>query len=742
MKNLIIVLIALFVSINLNAHDHDVLRGKILIKGDDNKVTPVHRAKVYWEVHPETGVLTDKDGAFQLERHDHDVVLFVSYIGYDTQSFLIDLSENDIEIELTPTFQLEELRVQGSKPGTIINRSDVQKSEEITMQGLRKAACCNLSEAFETNASVDVNFTDAVTGAKQIQLLGLDGIYTQIMYEKIPFATGLASKFGMAYIPGSWMESIQISKGTATVQNGFESITGQINVEYKKPFNDEKLHVNLFADSHERFEANINSSYEINHKLASTFLAHASYSETEMDENKDGFLDSPLFEMLNLMNRWEYNGHNFETRFGFKFLNENRKSGQMGYNSLKDNDGLYGIGIENRRYEVFFKPGYVFPTQTFHSIGLITNASLHQQRAFYGNRTYNADQTSIYGNLIYESGQNYDPILNRDVHSYNFGLSYKFDRYDETFDSEIMLRDEIVPGVFTEYTYGGVENLTVTGGLRADFHNLYGTFITPRLNVRYEFPNTSVIRASGGKGYKMPNIYAENPGLIATSREFVVVEELNPVESWNYGVNYSTDLLLFSQLIDFNIEYFRTDFVNQIIIDLENSPRNVLFYNLDGKSYSNSFQIDATYSPVTGFDIMTAYRLNDVWETIDGQLREKRLISKHKGFLNLMYSTPSNSWSFDVTGVYNGGGKLPDTHLNPEEYRLGDKFPAYFTMLAQVTKRFGEFEIYLGGENLTNYKQKNPILGASDPFGEFFDSSLIWGPISGRKLYMGARWTM
>lgn len=750
-------LIYIFGFITLSSVLFAEIQGTVKGKDADNNEINLSGATVMW-LGTGIGTITDDDGNFNIKETDKSNKLVISFVGYKNDTLNIENQER-ISVVLTEDLTLEEVNVEGKTASRRIKDSDMH-TEEISLHGLRKAACCNLSESFETNPSVDVTFSDAVTGAKQIQLLGLDGIYTQILTEKRPNIRGLANKFGMNYIPGPWMESIQISKGVASVQTGYEAMTGQINVEYKKP-DFENTHLNLYSNNQLRFEANANQSFEVNDKISSILYFHGSSINNDVDHNNDSFLDVPLTDNINLFNRWKYRGKNLTSQAGISILYEDRTSGQIGFNENNTND-LYGINIETQRYEGFFKSGYIFDGETESSLALISNFSHHKQNSFFGNNIFDAEQNSAYANLIY----NVNFFLNKpeihenhnhhDEHEYhnepmetphelNIGAGIQADNYinnlyNSSLDS-LMKRNEIVPGAFAEYTYTGIKDLSLIAGFRADFHNLFGPFWTPRFHARYKLNQSTSIRASAGKGYRVPDIIAENTGVLASSRNIYVNEEIKPEEAWNYGVNLTSEFFVFGKMFSLNTEFYRTDFQNQLIVDLDKSATEAHFYNLKGESYSNSFQTDISFTPFAGLDLLLAYRLTDVKETIDGRLRDKYLISKHKGFANVVYTTPNEKWSFDITGVYNGSGKLPNTSDLPEEYRLDDTFPSYFTMLGQITYRLEDIEIYLGGENLTGFTQNNPIIGYNNPYGDYFDTSYIWGPLHRQKVYLGVRWT-
>lgn len=729
------IIIALLCYVSLYSAE---LNGLVVDKSSDEEI-PLIGAKVFWQ-NTEIGTITDDNGEFSIPVVEQSHMLVISYLGYEDKVVHHEHDVDFIKIELVSNLKTEQVNVEAKAPTRAIDRSNIVQNETITAQGLRKAACCNLSESFETNPSVDVNFQDAVTGIKQIQLLGLDGTYSQILYEKIPLNKGLAADIGFSHVPGPWLESIQISKGAASVQNGYESITGQININYKQPFESEKLYLNSYANNQQRFELNANSKYEFSDDLASMLFLHASQNMFEMDQNNDGFMDAPNYQFVNLLNRWEYRKGGYETKFGVKVLNEDRNSGQLGSSDETRTD-LYGIQVNTNRIEAFAKNGYVFDTERYYSLGWITNYSRHDMNTHFGNRNYDGLQNSFYTNLILSTESDVDNH-GHVAHKWNIGLSYRYDDFQEAaFDSTIN-RTELIPGAFLEYTYLGIENLTLQGGLRLDQHNLFNTFITPRVHAKYNLSSFTVLRASAGKGYKVNNIYAENMGFIASNRSFNVMGQLDPEEAWNFGLNFSSEFFFLNQLFTFNIDAYRTDFVNQVVVDIDASPNEVNFYNLNGESFSNSIQVDISFEPFYNLEFLLAYKFNEVMQNINGNLRERPLISKHKAFANVMYTTEDDKWVFDLTGIYNGSGRLPDTQQNPAEFQLADRFDPFFLMMGQVSRKFKNLEIYIGSENLTNFTQPNPIMAAQDPFGENFDTSFVYGPIAQRMIYAGARWSL
>ncbi|MCX7735534.1 MAG: TonB-dependent receptor [Candidatus Kapabacteria bacterium] len=703
------------------------------IDTEGNKTVLVN-ANLSW-LGSKTGAITDKDGKFSINKIQGNSNLIVSYTGFKRDTINVDFKADFIEITLKEDLKTKEIEVTAKQPSLLISESGSVKTEIITERGLKKAACCNLSESFVTNPSVDVSYTDAITGAKQIQLLGLQGSYVQLLTEQMPDLRGLASSFGLTYVPGPWMESIQLSKGTSSVVNGYESITGQINVEYKKPAQSEKLYLNFYADHSARFEGNAYSAYRFNPDFSSILLLSSNLHQVNHDYNSDGFLDKPLIKYLNLSNRWDYTSGVWESKFGVGAMLEERKSGQVNYFTQNKPD-FFGSLIKTQRYEAYAKNGFILDEEGETTIGTIVKFNYHNQNSTFGKNIYDGLQKTFYTNLLYQSE------LIHNLVKYVVGFSYTYDNYSEKLNSDILARNESVPGVFGEFNIIPIESMNIQAGFRADYHNLFGTFLTPRLHIKYDLDDNTVIRGSFGKGYHIANILAENIGLLSSSRSFIFLEQLKPEEAWNYGLNLSHTFELFDTEFNFNAEYYRTVFINQVIVDLDQDPQSVFFYNLKGKSYSNSYQFDLTFEPFSNFEVLTALRINDVMTTINNELTRKPMVSDYKALVNLAYSTPDDDWKFDLTAELNGKGRLPDTKKNPEEYQLDEYYPAFVLFHGQITKTIGLLEFYLGAENIFNYRQMNPIIAYDQPFSKYFDSSIIWGPVMGRMIYIGLRYAL
>jgi outer membrane receptor for ferrienterochelin and colicin len=722
-----------------DGHDHDHATGHVYERDAEGNLEPLTGVNVYWSA-TTLGTITDEKGFFHIEKpHGKEAPLVISYIGYKNDTVLVREKDKNLEITLSVNNELQEVVITNKALGGHISRLNPIHTFNITSAELTKAACCNLSESFQTSASVDVAYDDAVTGAKQIRLLGLAGKYSLIQTENVPSIRGLALAYGLNYIPGSWMESIQVSKGTASVKNGYESITGQINVEQKKPDGQEKLFFNGYANMHGRLEGNFNSSIKLNDRWSTAVLGHVQNMSNKTDNNGDGFLDQPLVELYALMNRWKYdNKKNLHAQFGIKALYEDRQGGQVDYNSAEKTVSPvhYGIGVETRRLEAFSKTAYIFQSRPGTNIAFINSFIHHDLNSFYGLNDYDARENNYYGNLMFQT------YIDNTQHLVTTGVSYVYDGYHESLNDSLFIRKESTPGIFAEYTFIPSDKFTLLLGIRADHSNIHGTFFTPRLHAKYGLNEKTIFRLSAGKGYRTPNVIAENTSLLATSRMLRIRGDIRMEEAWNYGINLTRYFDILGRELTLNLEFYRTDFINQAIVDMDFDTRQVLVYNLDGRSYSNTYQVEAMYELINRLDLTLAFRYNDVKQTTDNVLQQAPLVNRYKGLLGLSYATNLKKWQFDLTTQLNGDSRIPTTASNPVEYQRGTKSPVYAILNAQVTKFFRRFEVYVGGENLTNYKQKNPIIASDDPFGPYFDSSLIWGPVDGIKVYAGFRYIL
>ena len=734
MKKTVLFLLIVLTTLALTAQDKSITGHIYSLDGDGVK-TPLAFANIVW-MGTQTGTVSEDSGFFELNNPANKYnQLVVSFIGYQKDTITVTNWDEEIEIVLIPVINLEEVKIEGKQVARSISSLTPINTETITSDGLQRLACCSLAESFETTVTIDVGYSDAVSGAKKIKMLGLAGVYSQILTELVPSTRILSATFGLNYIPGPWISAISISKGTSSVLDGYESITGQINIDLKQPDNSEKLYAELFINEHQRVEVNASSAFKINDNLSTIVLVHGSTLKNKVDKNGDGFLDLPLGNLFIGSNRYYYNKDNkLRSRFGFEIMQEDRVGGQLDYNPTDIGiSDYYGISVKSSRFTIYEKAGFLLDPENNGSFAINANFIYHKTNSTFGLRDYDATQKSLNVKIKYKTE------LGSENHKLTGGVSFQNDNFNQKINDTIIDRNESVPGIFGEYTFSN-KKITIISGLRFDNNNLYGSFFTPRLHVKYTISENATIRASAGRGFRTANVFPENIGLLASSRTFYFLEEFQMEKAWNYGINYTQKWFIDEvRKITFNIDFYRTVFQNQIVVDVNRSAGAVYFYNLKGESFSNSFQTDLIFTPAQGFEVTLAYRYNNVMVTMNQELINKPLVSPHKGLVSLHYSTKFEKWNFTVTTQFNGQSKLPYTKDNPAEYQLGDSSPAYIILHAQILRKFSKWEIYLGAENLTDYKQENPILAADDPFCDYFDSSIVWGPIVGRSVNAGVR---
>ncbi|WP_413533303.1 TonB-dependent receptor domain-containing protein [Empedobacter brevis] len=726
------------------------LKGKIT---DQNK-QPIVGAEVFLE-NTDHSVITDENGNFEIENYQPTSVLGVFYENETTTFKELKDEFQNITINVKDHFGDTSLKEVVVKDRSSSLKKSKFATNMTTMSGkeLLKAACCNLAESFETNPSIDVNFSDAVTGNKQIKMLGLTSPYILIAEENIPNVRGASQAFGLSFTPGTWVESIQVTKGAGTVINGYESISGQINTELIKPSNDIPLFVNLYGSTDSRFEGNVHLNKKLNDKWSSSLFIHGNARVAKNDMNDDGFLDNPLGHQVNVMNRWQY--QNLEKGWvGFlsaRYLNDRKQGGQVDFDRHRDKltTNYWGSEINTNRVDLSSKVGYVFPEMPFQSMGLQTAFSYHKQNSYFGLNQYNIEQQSFYANYIFSS------IISNTKNKFSTGSSFTYDKFKEFVvlpTNENHNRIDNSAGAFFEYTYDNMKNFNMIAGLRGDYHNRMGFFLTPRLHARYTPIKGTTVKASVGRGKRINNVFAENQNLFASSRQFNIIGNggkiygLDPEIAWNYGFSVTQEFKLFGKNADVTADFYRTDFQNQIVTDIDYSARQVRFYNLEGDSYANSFQLDFNYNPFTTFKIRASYKYYDIATDYEKGKLERPLQAKHRFFTNLEYETREHNgknWRFDVTYNWIGKQRLPNTSDNLPENQLSDYSNPFGTVNFQITCIFSKrFEVYVGGENVTNYQQHRVILGADNPFGSNFDSSIVYAPIFGQMYYAGLRFSL
>ena len=642
--------------------------------------------------------------------------------------------------------EIESVNIIAHKSPTFIGKKEVGLVFNIGEKELLKAACCNLSESFETNSTVDVSFSNAITGGKQLKMLGLDQKYTSLTKEQLPEIRGLATAYGLNFIPGRWIGGIQLTKGGSTVVNGYESITGQINTELVKTHDKDKTSLNLYSDFDNRQEMNIVHTDFINKHWSQSILLHGNVTHGKTDHNKDSFLDRPTGYQINtsyLLNYGDLDHSGWASHFGTNFLLDKRTAGQIDFNNKisQAHQSAYGVSINLAQFQFWNKTGYVFKGKPYQSLGIMNRFTYYQQDSFFGLKNYFGEQKTFYSNLIFES------ILGNTNHKYKTGASFLYDIYDEDFLANHYHRREKVPGLFFEYTLTGMKYVLVTG-LRTDFHNLAGTQVSPRVNFKYDITPKSILRISAGKGFRTANVFAENQQFFTSNRSIEILNNhgkiygLKPEIAWNYGISLQQEFKFLRRKSTFLIDFFRTDFTNQVLADLDSSAQKLIFFNLDGQSFANTLQAQWDFQVLKNLDFRLAYKYYDVQADYLSGRKEVPFMAKHRAFINLSYATPKTEkggfWAFNSTLNWVGKQRLPNTQDNPMEYQLSPYSSSYMTLNAQISKNFNEkIRAYLGAENLTNKIQHQAIIDPKNPFGNYFDGGMIYAPIMPRNFYIG-----
>ncbi len=638
--------------------------------------------------------------------------------------------------------ELQEIVVR-SGSGIRKLRSSANSTDIISSAELKKAACCNLGESFTTNPSVDVSYNDAATGARQIRLLGLSGSYVQMLTENVPAFRGAAAPFGLGYIAGPWMQSIQVSKGASSVKNGYESVSGQINVEMKKPQADPSLSLNGYVDHLGKVELNADGNLHLGPNWSGALLLHGENSFRSHDSNGDGFIDMPQVRQIAAMNRWAYMGSNYVFQAAVKFIAERRHSGQDEHHGHVTTGEPYSINIDTRRVEAFTKNAYIFDHENEGNVALIVAGSFHNQDADYGHRFYDINQTEAYASLMFERKW-------LGVHALSTGLSLSYDYFDQQWltaeNSQVQNArpHETVPGGYAQYTLNFDSRLIAMAGVRYDHSSVYGSMFTPRLHVRYNPDDVWSFNVSAGRGYRSPHPLAEYNYLLASSRRIEISDDLHQESAWNFGVGINRNATLWGRKFSAGMEYFYTDFRHQLCVNLDKDPHAVYFYDLAGRSRSHTFQVETTFYPIRSLSVGLAYRLTDVRSDYgDGRMRLKPLTPRNKGLLTVSYSPMMGLWQFDATFAINGGGRMPDPYeLADGTLSWAERYKAYCGLNLQITRNFRQWSVYLGGENLTGYTQSVPVVDASNPWGPNFDATMIYGPLHGAVVYAGFRYNI
>ncbi|MFR9649040.1 MAG: TonB-dependent receptor [Rikenellaceae bacterium] len=747
----------------------DNIKGRVI----DSDGAPLIGATVWWS-ETNIGVTTSQNGEFSIHPVKDYNSLVASFLGYQNDTITISGGVNLVDFTLSEGITIDAAVVTATIGGNYIMNESIVKAEMISFAGLCKMACCNLAESFENSASVTVGYSDAISGARQIQMLGLAGTYTQILDENRPILRGVSSPYALSYTPGMWLNSIQVSKGISSVVSGREAITGQINLEMRKPTDDERLFLNLYLNDELRPEANISMATQVGNsgKLSTVVLLHGSVDSDNVmnhtDHNGDGFRDMPLSQQFNVANRWLYQGDNgTQIRWGVRALQDSRLGGDIDYQeSMKEvmyENSIYGSQITNRNANAYLKVGrpvgeaiYDETTQSElrSNIAMLFDVDYFSEDAYFGLNDYNAEQLSSQLNLMYNGytspRSSYIVGLSANIFNYDEGLN----NYTPWLSSELnynLDRTEAEVGIYGEYTYKIEEKFSAIAGVRYDYNSYYRQgYFTPRGHIRYEPISGTVLRASAGMGYRTSSVITDNIGILATGRSIIFEdgtdENFNRTEkalTWGASITQRFSLIN-SGDATISFDYFNTQLFNHVVVDQERYAEQVVIYSSTDPSSTSTYQVDFTWRPVEGLDIFATYRHTDSSITLldaNGERYsvERALVSRFKTLLNVQYATPYRKWVFDFTAQLNGPSRLPSQSGDALSSEYSPSYPMFF---AQVSRRIRDWELYVGCENIANYTQDIPIISADNPYSTAFNSSVVWGPLMGRKFYIGCRFNL
>ena len=708
--------------------------------------------------------------------------------------------------------QLGEVVVEGAVRGNYTSQAAMLKTETISRVGLAKMACCTVAESFENSAAVTVGYSDAVSGARQIRMLGLAGIYTQLLDESRPMMRGLAAPYALDYTPGDWLRSIQVAKGVSSVTSGHEAITGQINLEYRRPTDEERLHVNFYLNDMLRPELNLSSAWHLKQdkSLSTIVLVHGSLDTDwremgAMDRNHDGFRDQPAARQVDVANRWLWLAPDgMQLRWGARFTADERIGGQLHFHhNQAEHDELmrkwrsgdhktrdaflnfagtspYGTHISNREVSAYVKAALPVGTpvatddggELRSNVALIADFAHFETTSYFGLNDYRARDNT--GTLTVRYDHHFSPTatlamgaqgrltnirerLDQD-HLAFAGSYFLFYPQWRTFD-----RREREAGACAEWTQRLLDDrLTLVAGVREDYNSLYRRWsFTPRGHVKWNITPRTTLRLSGGTGFRSPSPISDNLGLLATGylTFFDDIGQWRQERAVNFGGSLTQTFTLgHDRNASVSVDWFRTQFSQMTYADQEGSQSMIRIFLNTGRNYSDTWQIDFNWSPVARLDVLATFRYTNSKITLQemaaedigaGNARftptgpavrvERPLVHRYKGVLNVSYATKFRRWVFDFTAQLNGPARIPSL---TGRFADSSHSPAYATLFAQVTHKISRGEVYVGCENITDYRQRDLIIGSESPYLNTFNASRVWGPVMGRRFYVGLRWNV
>ncbi len=709
---------------------------------NDNK-EPLMGASVYW-LNGSSGTMTDYNGAFTLTNNKGDY-LITSYIGHISDTIKIT-NQTSVTFTLKKEKSFQEILLK-SEQGILISNHKGVKVEQITKAELKKAACCDLAGCFETQISVQPQTTNVITNSKELRILGLSGTYNQVLIDGLPMIQGLSYTYGISSIPGTLVDNIFVSKGANSVLQGYESISGQINVLTKKPDATDKLLVNIYMNSFLEKQLNVNYAFQKN-KWSNLSAMQIVQPANRVDRDEDSFLDVPLLTRYLFFNKWKYGkatDWGWNSQIGFRIHNEKRVGGQKAFNENihKGSNEIYGQHVRYTQPEVWTKTGYRFDDTK--AITLNASSFYQDQKSYFGTVSYDAEQYNFYAKAQFD--------LDYNGNSLKTGLSFRHLEIKEnigftdnslgrTYAGEYQ-RVENIPGFFAENTmYFLKDKLTWIAGIRGDQHNQFGFEFTPRTTLKYDITENTVLRGNIGSGWRTVNVFSENIGLLASSRDILIANDLKPEKALNYGVNITQKFQLENKDISgyLSLDYYRTNFENQIFPDYDTNTTQAIVQNFEGTSVSKGFQAEFYLNFWKQLEWKSGYTYLDVYRNEGETKKQLPFNPQHKVISTIGYKPLSKKWLLDANIHWYGKKTLPNTQSNPMPFQRENFSDPYTVVNAQATYTANAFEFYGGCENIFDFRQKNAIIGSEDPFGPYFDTSSVWGPTRGREFYLGIRY--
>jgi outer membrane receptor for ferrienterochelin and colicin len=706
-------------------------------------------ASVYW-AGTTIGSVSDVDGDFVINLAEGaSNQLVASYVGYQPDTILVESVQDFVAFQLAATQSLGEVTVKGQRDGVTISDINPIKTEQINEIELGKAACCDLAGCFGTQTTVQPQTTNVITNSKELRILGLSGVYNQVLIDGFPLIQGSSYTYGISSIPGTLVQNIYVAKGANSVAQGFESISGQINVETKDPKTAERLYLNAYLNNFMEKHINANVTYKVGSWNALTAF-HTVQPADPIDRDEDNFLDLPLLTRYLLFNKWTYGNEaewGWSSKIGLRILREERVGGQTNFDPATDKGttNAYGQTVTIDQSDFYIKTNYRL--NDVHNLVAFASGFYHDQTSFFGTALYRAQQSNLYTNFQHE--------LSYGNHQLKSGISYRYLNLDEdilftentierTYDGDYN-RQESIPGLFAENTLQLLDGkLTWMVGVRGDHHNQFGFQFTPRTLIKYNIQPRTTLRANVGTGWRTVNLFSENIGLLVSSRDIIFAEQLAPEEAINYGVNLTHKFESQDGKVSgyFSSDFYHTNFQNQIFPDYDSDPQKAIIQNFRGTSISNGFQAELYVRLWQQLELKGGYNFLDVYRMVG---EEKQLLPfnpRHKVITTFGFQPLHQRFHVDMNIHWNGEQRLPNTQANPIEFQRPDFSESFTLVNAQFTYNFPRFELYTGCENIFNFRQNQPIIGWQNPFGAYFDTSSVWGPTRGREVYVGVKFRL